>query len=185
MNDVAESLVDKALSPATHRTYDRAVQQYVAFIENVFNKTVSAFPASSRNVMLFIANCYDSNFAASTVLTYVSALSFFHRKRNWADPTQNFLVKKCLQGYQKDRPSADKRKPITINILLKIIESLSHTTGSHFTRILLKAMYLLAFHAMLRVGEFTCKSLDSTPILKVEDVNFKFKESGEPYAFEL
>ena len=177
--------MDKALTPATHKTYDRAVQQYVTFIDAVYNKTVNPFPASSQYVMLFVAHCYDNNFAASTVLTYISALSYFHKLRDWVDPTQNFLVKKCLQGYQKERPSCDQRKPITMSILLKLIDSLMHTTCSHFTRTLLKAMYLLAFHAMLRVGEFTSKSLHSTPILKAEDVHFKFKNLPEPYAFEL
>ena len=177
-------MVDKALSQVTHRTYNRAVQQYVAFIEEVFNKAVTHFPATSQYIMLFVAHCYNNGFAASTVLTYISALSYFHKIREWADPTQNFLIKKCLQGYQKEKPSTDQRRPITTNILKKLIESLQQTTCSQFTRILLKAMYLLAFHAMLRVGEFTSNSY-SKPFLKVEDVNFKFSNSTEPYAFEL
>ena len=185
MNGVASSLVDKALSPATHKTYQRAVQQYVKFIEDVFDKSTKPFPASSQCIMLFVAHCYDNNLAASTVLTYVSALSYFHKIRGWTDTTQNFVVKKCLQGYQKERPSSDQRKPITVNILLKLIESLNHTTSSHFTRVLLRAMFLLAFHAMLRVGEFTVKSSFAKPILKAEDVVFKFNNSAEPFAFEL
>ena len=48
-------------------------------------------------------------------------------------------------------------------------------------------MYLLAFHALLRVGEFTSKTANSCdPILKVTDVTFKFDNNDQmPIGFEL
>ena len=181
---LASSLVDKALSPATHKAYERVTKQFVSFVQTICGKTMKPFPASPHLVMLFIADCYNSNLAASTVLTYISALSYFHKIRGFADPTQNFVVKKCLQGYHKDKSSCDHRKPITIDILHKLVASLNHTTSSHFFRLLLKAMYLLAFHALLRIGEFTSKS-SANPILKAEHVTFKFVDSSVPHAFEL
>ena len=107
--------------------------------------------------MLFIAKCYEDNLAASTVLTYISALSYFHKIKGMIDPTCNFVVKKCLHGYQKSKTTHDYRKPITYGILMKLIASLAFTTNSHFIRIPLKAMYLLAFHGLLRLVEFTSK----------------------------
>ena len=177
--------MDKSLTPATHRTYERAIKLYTNFLERLSQNTLKPFPASSHHVMLFVAHCYDSNLAASSVLTYISALSYFHKIKGFPDPTQSFVIRKCLQGYQKERATNDQRKPITLNILCKLIASLKHTTSSEYLRVMLKAMYLLAFHAFLRIGEFTSKSSSSTPILSYDDVTFKFKNSLVPYAFEL
>ena len=133
LNMLTSSLVDKALSPATHKAYKRVTKQFLSFVQTICGKTMQPFPASPHLVMSFIADCYNSNLVAWTVLTYISALSYFHKIRGFADPTQNFVVKKCLQGYHKDKSSCDHRKPITIDILHKLVASLNHTTSSHFS----------------------------------------------------
>ena len=146
------------MSSATHRTYERAIKLYTTFLERLSQNTLKPFLVSSHHVMLFVAHCYYSNLAASTVLTYISASSYFHKIKGFPDPTQSFVIKKCLQGYQKERATNDHRKPIALNILCNLIASLKHTTSSEFLRVMLKAMYLLAFHAFLRIGEFTSNS---------------------------
>ena len=117
--------------------------------------------------------------ASAKVYTYCSALGYYNKLNNYPDPTQNFVVKKCLQGYKNLRPSIDARLPITPKILKDIVSSLIHTCHSCFLRILLKSMYLLAFHAFLRVGEFTCsKAGKNGHMLLVEDVQFKYSSSN-------
>ncbi|KAH3781769.1 hypothetical protein DPMN_159673 [Dreissena polymorpha] len=74
------------------------------------------------------------------------------------EPTQNFAVKKCMHGYTYRLKSPDKRLPITPDLLARLVQSLHFTSNSVFHRILVKAMYLLAFHAFLRVGEITGRS---------------------------
>lgn len=174
------------MSPATHKIYERALQQYGNFVQNHF-QGASVLPSCTQHIMLYIAKCYEDNLAASTVLTCISALSYFHKIKGLTDPTNNFVVKKCLLGYQKCKGTCDSRKPITYGILKKLVSSLAFTTNSHFIRVLLKAMYLLAFHALLRVGEFTAKTTNSgDPILKVTDVTFKFDNNNHiPTDFEL
>ena len=108
------------------------------------------------HLVLYIAHCYRQRLAASTTKTHISALRYTFKLVGYPVLTQHFLVKKKqLQGFSKVRPSNDCRLPITPSILAKIIEALPSVTTSHFTRILLQAMYLLAFHAFLRVGEIT------------------------------
>lgn len=99
---------------------------------------------------------------------------------SFSDPAQSFVVKKCIQGYQKTRGQSDSRKPITTSILRKLIASLSHTTNSYFIRVLLTAMYLLAFHALLRVGEFTY-SKHKHGIIQVSDVKFIYKNAYQSH----
>ena len=130
--------------------------------------------------------CSETNLAPATVLTYVSAISYYHKIRtcNFFDPTQNFVVKKCLQGYQKIKQHKDTRKPITSSILSKLIAFLSHTTNSHFIRFMMRAVYLLAFYAMLRVGEFTT-CLKATAILYTADIKFVHENKPVSVAFEI
>lgn len=176
-------MINNALASSTQKTYQRAIQQYTDFINSHFTGE-QPFPASEKKVILFIAFCFESDFAASTVLTYISALSYYHKMNSFSDPAQSFVVKKCIQGYQKSRGQSDTRKPITTPILRKLIASLSHTTNSYFIRVLLTAMYLLAFHALLRVGEFTY-SKHKQGIIQVSNVKFIYKNASVPVAFEL
>ena len=157
------------------------MKHYTEFVNSRF-KGETFFPATENKIILFIAYCFETNLAPTTVLTYVSVLSYHHKMRNLFDPTQNFVVKKCLQGYQKIKSQSDTRKPITSTILKRLITSLSHTTNSHFIRVTLRAMYLLASYAMLRVGEFTTSS-KTTAILHMEDVKFVCNDKPLPGAF--
>ena len=75
-----------------------------------------------------------------------------------------------VQGYHKLKPTADSRLPITPTILKKLVESRSQTVTSHFHRIMFKSMYLLAFHAFMRVGEITSTGTKSQHYLKVKDI---------------
>lgn len=60
-----------------------------------------------------------------------------------------------LQGFQKIKPSLDSRLPITPNILKSLLQALEHTTSSFFIKLLLRAMFLVAFCAFLCIGEIT------------------------------
>ena len=60
-----------------------------------------------------------------------------------------------LQGFQKSKPTSDPRLPITPQILQSLLNALEHTTSSLFTKLLLRAMFTIAFCAFLRVGEIT------------------------------
>lgn len=173
---MANSLVHESLAPSSHRTYQKALEYFESFAIQTYKHTLP-LPVSIQNVMLFIAFCYSTGLAPSTVTTYISAISYHHKIANLCDPTKNFVVKKCLQGYQKLKRTYDSRLPVTIEVLAQLIQSLQHTTSSYFVRSLLKAMYLLAFYAFLRVGEFT-NSITTLkrddPILSVDDICFQY-----------
>ena len=93
------------------------------------------------------------------MLNYVQRMAGFH------DFSHNFVIKKSLEGYRKQKAKADSRIPITPVILKKLIEALQHMNLPKFTQILLKAMLLLAFHAFLRVGEITQSGSKTKKIL--------------------
>jgi hypothetical protein len=101
------------------------------------------------------------------------------------DPTHNFLVKKCLQGYKNKSSSVDSRLPITPSILKQLISSLPYTSKSYFVHVLIKSMYLLAFHCFLRIGEFTSSQGGHAHLLTVQCVHFVKDKSNFPIGFEL
>jgi len=123
-------------------------------MERKFSNT-SVFPATLEHLTMFIAHCFDKNLASSTVLTCISALSFLLKLGGYSDLTQHFIVTKTLRRYCNFKKAKDSRLPLTPSILKGLIESLSHTGSSKFTSAMLKAMYLLAFNAFLRIGEIT------------------------------
>jgi hypothetical protein len=104
---------------------------------------------------LYIAHCFTRGFAAATARTHISALGFVFQLGGFPDITQHFVIKKQLQGFAKLKPSQDSRLPITLSILSQVFMATPHVANSAFQTSLFQAMYLLAFHAFLRVGEMT------------------------------
>jgi len=133
---------------------------------------------------MFIDNCFQKNIAASTVLT---ALSYLHKLGRFVDLTRHFIIQKTLQGYSNLRCTKDSRLPITPSILKGLISSLPHTCTSRFLWCLLRAMYILACHAFLRIGEITgpqpplgnCLGMYNTGI------QFLFEKSTLPCAVKI
>lgn len=133
-------------------------------------------PYSIQHMLHFIAFCFSNGLAASTTLTYVSALGYQHKVRQLPDPSATFIVKKCLQGYHRFKSVADVRLPITPAILLDIVRALNHVESSHFSRLLFKAMFLLAFHAFLRVGEITVRKprSEADHVIQYNDISWVY-----------
>lgn len=86
-----------------------------------------------------------------------------------------------LQGFQKAKPSMDNRLPVTPNILKSLLLALEHTTSSFFTKIMLKAMFLVAFCAFLRIGEITKTSASTQHYLLFGNVSFKLDTQHMQY----
>ena len=127
-------------------------------------------PISAPHLALFIAYLFDRNYAASTVNTYVSALSYSHKLFGLSDPTKTFFIVQMLKGYGKLGTSVDGRLPITLPILHKILASASEIFLSDYDRCLFRAMSSLAFYAFLRVGEMTVTSHVSNPPLSLSNI---------------
>jgi GTP cyclohydrolase I len=71
------------------------------------------FPASLEHLTLFIAYCFQKKLASSTVLTYMSAISFLLQLGGYEDLTGHFIISKALLGYHKEN---DANKALTITM---------------------------------------------------------------------
>ena len=151
----ADFLIRSSLSEDSLSSYRNIFATYRSFIHAQVDKNASPLPPLLSHLLLYIAHCYQSGLAASTTRTHIAALSFTFQLGGYQDLTQNFLVKKQLQGFSKVKPAMDNRLPITPNILSKLVSALPSITTSAFSNTLFHAMYVLAFSAFLRVGEIT------------------------------
>lgn len=172
-------LLNSALSTSSAASYRHIFQLYSSFVQEHFGREHTVLPPNVQHLCMFISHCYQTGLAFATVTTYTSALSYIFKLDNFDDVTQHFVIKKVLQGYHKLRHSADTRLPITPTILSKLVDSLDTVASSYFHRVLFKAMFLLAFHAFLRVGEITSTGSTNQHTLKRGHVKVVSSTSGK------
>lgn len=118
----------------------------------------------------FYAHLYTSGKKFSTILTYVSALAFYHKIRNQSDPSANFYIKKILHGIKNDSPKPDLLAPITKQLLHRILDVLHLYSKSHYETLAVKAVLLCGYYACLRIGEIVICSDSDEHTLKMSNV---------------
>ncbi|XP_069110074.1 uncharacterized protein [Argopecten irradians] len=177
------SLLSSSTSLQTRKTYGRAYQLFQKFlIDNNHNATI--IPSNVGMLAYFIAHLCEIGLASSTISTYIAAIGFLNKMSGHSDPTQSFIIKKLLTGVQRVSSRADSRLPITPSILEKLVSSLPHVCQTHYQMSLLRAMYLLAFHALLRVGEMAVNK-SASHVLQLQDAQLSLKPNGCPSALEI
>ena len=122
----------------------------------------------------------EHKYAASTVLTYISALGLPHRLACLPYPTKVDIIQLVLRGYSKLNPSRDSRLPISLPILENIISSCVRTQSTLYHRNLMQAMYAIAYFAALRIGEITCQPNQSQQnLIFLNQVSFIRNRKGK------
>lgn len=116
------------------------------------------FPSNTQAVVSFVAFCFRKGYASSSITSALSAVSYIHKMHSLSDPTATFVVRKLLHGAAKLRPSYDQRAPVTKAVLHNLVRSSPHISICYYNDVLTTAMYLLAFHAFLRIGEIAVTS---------------------------
>lgn len=99
-----------SINPECLQQSETNVQQF--FLSKYFTGA-PLFPMSSEHIVLFISCCYQKQLSPQTMTTYLSALAHFNKMEGYPDPTQDFIVKRTLQGFQKLKARPDTRLPIT------------------------------------------------------------------------
>lgn len=162
-----------SLSENSHKMYNSAWLSYQN-MQRELGKPASV-PISRDDLVAFIAHLSLSGKKASTICSYVSGLAFLHKSKNFADPSDCFLVRKILEGSRRDKPSTpDFRHPLTLNLLHTAITGTKIICLSDYEATLFEAAMVLAFYAFLRVSEFTALSKNkiSDRALQIGDVRF-------------
>lgn len=146
------------MTPSTKTSYSRIITRYINFVNSKLSQT-SPFPAQSQVVQLYISQLFVSKLAHSSALTHLSALNLVNKAMQGPDLAKDFWIIKLLQGYKKSStPKPDTRLPITSNILQLLCQANTQVQASAEEKVLFNAMFILAFHGFLRVGEITNNS---------------------------
>ena len=89
------------------------------------------------------------------------------------DITQHFIVKRLLDGCRRRNNSHDTRRPITFDILRRIIPALQSVCSSQYEALLFCVALLLAFVGFMRVGELTALTRIADAPLRRSDVSLR------------
>ena len=167
------NLLLATMSSSTAATYKRAFNLLREFQQSI-PPHANFWPASEALITSFIAFLYHKDLAASTIATYISALGSLHKFAGFADPTSTFLVKKTLYGVQKTRFQKDSRLPITSDIINKLLNQILTASMSKFNKLLISAMFQVAFHVFLRIGEIVLRHPKQDPgsVMQACDISF-------------
>ena len=166
----AERLLNSSLSNLSKNSYHNSIAKFEVFCLNSLG-CVHWFPASTASVVSFTSSLFIQNYAASTFVSTLSAVSFIHKMHGLPDPTASNVIEKLLQGAAKLRPSRDHRAPSTMTILHKLVVSTSVSTDCYFNSVLMSSIYLRAFYAFLRTGEIIPSSQSTSgDVLQLDQV---------------
>ena len=107
------------MSKSTWNIYENAIQSFERFrnqfgIENIWSPPID-------HLINYIAFLSEKGYSPATAKSYISGISYKIKINNLEDRTQSFILKKMLQGMQRLDKKNDSRKPITIDIMQKII----------------------------------------------------------------
>ena len=95
-------------------------------------------------------------------VSIISAVGYFHKNNGFPDRTNNYIVGRLLAGARNLGSVTDVRLPVTLPILVRLVQAIPTVFSSHYRRIMLRAMMVLAFRAYLRVGEMVPRSRSTT-----------------------
>ena len=148
-----QRLLDASLTNSSASSYTHAWRLFINFAEKF--DLPSDIPVKQHILAIYVTYLFSQDYAASTIASYLSAISYIHKLNNMYDPCASFIIQKLLVAARKLKPPQDVRLPITKAILHKISDALRYTVSSSFERVMFKSMFLLAFYAFLRIGEIT------------------------------
>ena len=148
-----------SLKPATVTTYTHHWNKFVQFLSAF--QIEATMPIDSSTLAMFVAHLHNNGLKYSTIRTYLSAVSFLHKLKEIPDNTNSLLVTKTLQGITNNVPSHSMPLlPITRSNLHLLVRTIPLAVRSPYLQCMLKALFLLVFHACMRAGEAVVSSED-------------------------
>ena len=170
-------LISTSLSKDTASQYTRVWQGFRDFCVHTLNRE---FIVKPEVIALYIAHLDIKKLQPSTIQSHLSAISFFSQMNNMQDHTNSFNVEKIMKSLHRKNPSKDSRLPINQQLLNRIITILDNHCDSGYECAMYRAMFSLAYYALLRAGECT----SSKHVLTRESVR-RISQGGKCYAIEV
>ena len=107
----------------------------------------------------------------STISCYLSGVAFYSKINGFKDSTREFVVRKALEGVKRNVGSkSDSCLSITRDILVSLITVLPSVCNSQYETKLFKAVFSVAFHGLLRIGELAINNGCSRHVLLISNL---------------
>jgi len=129
------------------------------------------WPIPQSHIVMFIAYCFEKSYSPSSITTYISELSLFHKINGWYSISDVFVVSTILQGCRRLRPVVDEWAPITLSMLQQICAAVPVVSNSIFESRLFKALFSVAYFGLFRVSELVFTNNGNRSI-SVVDIRF-------------
>jgi hypothetical protein len=97
-----------------------------------------------------MAYLFEEGKSPNTISTYLEALSYYLKFKSKPDITNNFIIKKLVNGDKRLAAGPDISRPITVTVLGHLLQASAHVTKAYYQIIMFEAMFLLACFAFLR-----------------------------------
>lgn len=174
-------LLNASWARSTIKQYDHHLNVLAIFVK--YNLNINCeFPIHQDIIGAFIAHLFDLGHAHATILTYMSAISAYHKLRNFPDPCDSFYVTKLLKGVQKLKPIEKALRPINKSKLHEMIDVLKWIFHDDFNIILYKAILLFMYYGCFRVGEALSSGTLSNNTIQRQNIQ-KVWENGKVDCF--
>lgn len=159
-------------------TYCQSLKAFQSFQIALGEPPGSGLPTRASQVAQFVAFLSLKRLSPNTVATYLAGLAFFLKIKGLPNLTNDFLVRKLVEGVKRGHIRGEKRQPITLPLLAKILEVLAVVCSSQFEACLFRAAFALAFFAFLRVGEVVSGGTGGRHTLRKEEVKWAGEVAG-------
>ena len=185
--------LDESLSEATKRSYKRSFDHLKNFY-NTLKETIM-FPISVNKILGFTSYLSSNKLAPTTITTYLSAIAYFHKALEVTDPTNHWLVKKCLIGLKKQTKTRPEKPRVTLKSLEKLVK-ISKTSLSKSEKLQFNCIITILFFGLFRISELLgdrklkIASLEKSQvkvrnkILQIELISYKHSK-GEKAIVEI
>jgi hypothetical protein len=103
------------------------MQQMLIFLDKYFPKA-ELVDFTVDKILLFIAYLFEEGKSPNTISTYLATLSYYLKFKGKPDITNNFIIKKLVNGDKRLAAGPDIRRPLTVTVLGHLLQALAHVT---------------------------------------------------------
>ena len=188
-------MIHNSYKQSTIISYYRAINKFKDFLSAY--GAAHSIPASSHTISLYVSYLCSLVTPTSSIRSQVSALGWWHRMNGHPDPTANLALRRQIEGNHNYHQLKEKLHPIDRNLLHRICNFIPLLNLDNYSKIALKSVLLLLYHACMRIGEAVASgpvdhslkrnnvefTLDSPPVLVLTFESYK--HASTPKIFHL
>ncbi|XP_077327696.1 uncharacterized protein LOC143962249 [Lithobates pipiens] len=137
-----------SVSLRTWEDYLRAWSRWDSFC-STYNLSIAS--CNAYTALSFVIFLIHSNLSAASIHKILAGVSFFLKFFDLPALSSFYTVRQVLKGFRRSHLVRDGRRPISIDLLVKLIQTLPSVCYSPYEILLFNAAFSLAFFGALRL----------------------------------